>query len=427
MSCFFPPIGGGGVQRIVKLLRYLPRDRWVAEVLVLSPPPADATDPELLDELPPDLVVHRVPSPLPTSLPAQANKQARGARPDRLYRIARTAAGLVLVPDIYLPWALAARRPVSSLLRSDRFDVVVSTSPPDSAHVATRAAVADARLPWVADFRDPWTRRIHFRPPTPLHRAIDRHLEARVVRGCDAMVMVTEAMRTDFARRYPPHAGKMRTITNGFDPADYPAAAAERGAASGAPLRLLHTGTLTLRRNIAPLASVLDRLRSDFPDLASVVRVDSIGGRDAINDRILRARSLEDLVTFHPTQPHREIVRRQREADALLLVDAGGEGNNLTLPGKLFEYLGARRPVFALASPEATGKVLRETGAGICFAPEDVEGATSALKRWIGAFHDGSFRWQGREEALEPYTRPRIATEFAAVLEQVTEASLGSA
>jgi len=416
-------MGGGGVQRIVKLLRYLPRERWSTEVLAMAPRPGEERDLEGARQLPEGLVVHRVASPLPTSPPGRTRRGSSAARPDRLYHLARTAAGLLCTPDVYLPWSLRARRKLATLLGSGRFDVVVSTSPPDSAHLAVAAAARRRRVPWVADFRDPWTRRIHFQPPTAAHRALDSALEARVIGAADAVVLVTEPMRSDFGARYPARAARMHTITNGFDPADYPGAL-DRDQIDHEPrLRLLHTGTLTLRRNAGALVEMLEGLRSQRGDLERALQIDCIGGRDAINDRLVRAAGLQGVIRFHPTQSHAAIVRRQRRAPALLLLDAGGAGSELTLPGKLFEYLGARRPVFALASVEGTGGVLRQTRAGVCFAPHDTEAAAAALGDWIDAQRSAPLPWRGDERALERYHRPRLAEHFAHLLDGVSRES----
>lgn len=419
VSCFFPPIGGGGVQRMVKLLRYLDPGRWQVDVLAMDPGESWVTDASLLAQIPASVRVHRVPSPLPTSLPATRAAREQGSRPDRLYNHARRLVGWFSPPDVYLPWALRARLRLRQLLASGSFDALVSTSPPDSAHLVVGRLARRHGLPWLVDFRDPWTQRLHYQPPTRLHRRLECRMERIVVEGADALVMVTEPMRRDFARRHPSCAAKMRTLTNGFDPADYPPSIPELDG--GGPLRLVHTGTLTLRRNVVPLVETLGHLRKLRPGLVEHLRVDLIGSRDELNERLVREARLGDLVRFHAGLQHKAVIDAQRHAPALLLLDAAGPGSELTLPGKLFEYFGAQRPIFALASPEGSGRLLAETGTGVCFGPGEYAQAAHTLDAWISAWQAGRLRWLGNEEAIAPYRRTAIAARFAEILETLID------
>lgn len=417
VSCFFPPLGGGGVQRALKLVRYLPRFGWTPEVLAAESGGGWLRDPALLDELPASLPVHRVGASLGTRaidrVRAASHTAESGARPDHLFNLARLASGWVMIPDSYMPWARRARRRARALLATGRFDAVVTTSPPESAHFVV-LPLRD-RPPWLADFRDPWTQRLHFQPPTRVHRRLDAELEAKVVTGADHIVLVTDPMHDDFARRYPSRAAHMHTITNGFDPADFPGPDPSIDAAR--PLRLLHTGTLTLRRTVAPLVQTVERLRRRHPQLEDDLQIELLGGRDANNDRMIQSARLERVITTSPGLGHGQVVVRQRRAQALLLIDAGGPGSELTLPGKLFEYLGARRPIFAFGSHDGVGRILRETGAGVCFGPDETGAAADELGRWIADARAGRRRELGASASVDRYSRVAVAEHFAAALD----------
>jgi hypothetical protein len=184
---FFPPLGGAGVQRVVKLAKYLPSLGWEPTIVTVRARDYWMLDASLQHDLGSGVRIARTRSLTGLSLlqllAPRAAGRTRGARPS-MRRIAglRRLAAWTLLPDSYVGWVPFALRAGARLLRAQRYDMLMTTSSPDSAHLIGRGLARRFGVPWVADFRDPWTQRLSFAPPTAWHRARHRALERGVLR-----------------------------------------------------------------------------------------------------------------------------------------------------------------------------------------------------------------------------------------------------
>jgi glycosyltransferase involved in cell wall biosynthesis len=316
----------------------------------------------------------------------------------------------VLVPDVtvaaWIPSALLAARRV---LRAGRIDCLITTSPPASAHLVG-LALGRARPAWVADFRDGWTFEPD-RPPfrTSAQRAVDAWLEARVVRGADRVIAATAPIAEDLARRFGVRA---RHVTNGWDPDRVSATASRDEGERPDRVTLVHTGRLTgpAGRDPRPLFEGLRVMLAHRPDLRDRVRLVLAGGMYADDYELIRATGIADVVDARGHVAPDEATALQRQADALVLVTSPG-GSETT--GKLFEYLGADRPILALAGDNGAARIVRETRAGVVVAPDD----TSALAEALLAAAERRLPYEPRREVVERYFFPAPATLVAAEIE----------
>jgi glycosyltransferase involved in cell wall biosynthesis len=315
----------------------------------------------------------------------------------------------VLVPDGHLaswvPFATAAAR---RLLRSRRYDAVVTTTPYESAHLVGLACSRSAA--WVADFRDGWVFDSHREPfVTGAQRALDRSLERRVARTADAVTAATRPIAEDFRDRLGVDAVH---VPNGWDPAwDAEVQRAEPPALEGDRLNLVYTGTLSGGWGRSPRALLRAlRVLSDEPEVAGRLRL-VIAGRQTESDE----RDLRELAS--PLVRHVGVLSRpaaralQRRADGLVLITSR---NRSEATGKLFEYLGAGRPVLALAEGNEAERIVRETAAGITVAPDD-EHAIAATLREVAA---GSLQRAYAPRGLEEYIYPGPALKVEQVIER---------
>jgi glycosyltransferase involved in cell wall biosynthesis len=427
------------VQRTTKFLKYLGRLGWTAAVITAEPE-YWILDTSLAGDIPPGTRVERTRSltaytllqyvfgtrraqPAPLKEDAQPAATAAGRRPSGAFRTLKTLSDLVLVPDQYIGWVPFALARARRVLREERPDILYTTSSPDSAHLIGRRLARETGLPWVADFRDPWTDRTSYAPPTPLHDRWQRSLEHAVLREATRVLTTTSSTRDDFLAKYPDlDAAKFHAITNGFDEEDFALAradAATRRAArpSDAPLTLLHTGKLADHRTAGALFEALADLRRSDPPTAECIRVTQLGPRDSANEAFVPRLGLTGLVEFADSVPYAEAIRRQATADVLLLVESVGKRSEIVIPGKLFEYLGAGRPVLALcAEGSEIARVVRETGAGWVEPPTDVARLRARLVALVAARRDGTLDRDVSAERVARYTRRATAEELDAVL-----------
>jgi glycosyltransferase involved in cell wall biosynthesis len=384
VTMYFPPGGGGGVQRPLKFAAHLPALGIETHVLAPDDPKWLYSDPGLAP--PTQAWVHRARylGPRTHSL-AQELHGRQGL--DRLTQQARAFSRRLLVPDENVSWNLTAIPAAVRIARAEGIDVVLTTSPPNSVHLIGAAVKRMTGARWVADLRDSIVAHPHRRAESAAVRAkekVSASVARLVARRTDAIVCASETIAEETRRLDP--VGYLTTIQNGADFDDFSGLEYRRGDR----FRITHTGSFFGRRNPRPFLIAL--AESGLDDV--VARF--VGGFPAGDREWAEARGLGARLELHPYVPRRESLALQRDSDALLLLipEAGGRGRGV-LSGKVFEYLAAERPILAAVPIDgAAAELIRETGAGVVAGPDDVPALTAALadlhSRWKAGALDGT-------------------------------------
>ena len=369
MTLFFPPTGGGGVQRPLKFAGHLAQLGFETYVVA----PDDSKRPERDDSLPlpPQVRVLRARNFSPaTRLLGVELYGASGLQ--RLAVHARFGVRRALAPDPSVVWILTALPVVLRLIRNARIDVVLTTSPPPSVNLIGAAAKRLTGVRWVADVRDS----IAFNP----HRRWDVRGEPAVARlvatYADAVVAASQGIAAEM--KTLGGGEKVEVIESGCDFEEFAGHSYRRGDC----LRITHTGNFLGRRDPRPF---LDALASTSPDVVARF-VGNFRQRDLDYAHALGLGDRLELISF---VSRHDALALQRDSDVLLLLvpEADGRGRSV-LTGKLFEYLAARRPILAAVPRDGEAAALiRRAGAGVVVAPDDVEGLAAAVRglrdRWL--------------------------------------------
>ncbi|MEP7028555.1 MAG: glycosyltransferase, partial [Candidatus Eisenbacteria bacterium] len=367
VSHFFPPHGGGGVHRALAWARHLPAFGWNVTVLAAGPSGHGVRDESLLALVPADTEVLRVDA---WSRVAPLRAQPSGGSGGALRSLAR----FLLVPDSYRAWAGPAIRTGRERLAHGDIDLVLSTSPPETAHQVGAALARGSRVPWVADFRDPWVGLHYRRPATPFHAWLHRAMERRVLERADRVLCASRAHEQQARETLgPASAGRVVFLPNGIE-TDLPPAPTEP---AGIRPRVVATGSLSEMPALHSFLDALARRLEREPALADAIELVLAGPHDAgVAESVRRAR-LERAVTLTGPLPHAEARALQRSAAALLFARNEGPGYRAMVPGKLYEYLDARRPLVAMVDGGDAAELAREAGARV-FAPDEGEAALDA-------------------------------------------------
>jgi glycosyltransferase involved in cell wall biosynthesis len=410
VSFYFPPAGGGGVQRVLKLCRDL-ADLDI-QVDVLAPDdPRFSADPELVSAIPAGTTVHRAPyrgssGETPTARLARTD----GVAP-RLALHARLAGRRLLLPDPEVAWLPDAVRVGLRVIREREIDVVLTTSPPSSAHLIGAALHRRTGVRFVADLRDSWLANPHRRyerRSVRAKRAVEERIARRVLGQADAITAVTPFIAREgaaLARSGTP----VTVVPNGCDFDDFAGLSYTRGER----LVVLHAGSFFGQRSPRPFLEAVAALG----DPRVVARF--LGDLRPADREWALDLGLGDRLEIDGFRPHRETLAAMKAADVLLLLvpRAGGRGLSV-LSGKVYEYLASERPVLALVPPEgAAAALLRETGAAWIADPDDPDAILAGLRAARDAWVDGSLP----ERTLDPVWRERLdrrthAVEMARVL-----------
>jgi glycosyltransferase involved in cell wall biosynthesis len=410
VTFYFPPAGGGGVQRPLKFATHLPALGVETHVLAPDDPRWIHVDAE---QLPPTRAwVHRVRYVGPRGRrPAEELHGSRGLQ--RATRQLQLLGRRLLVPDENATFALTGVPAAVRLVREHGIDVVLTTSPPNSIHLIGAAVQAATGVRWVADLRDSLTANPHRRYESRAVRLKESGAAAvarAVARRADAIVTVSDAVAEE-ARALNPK-GEVATIANGCDFDDF--SGLEYRPSDR--FRITHTGTFFGKRDPRPFLTALRESGID-----ALVRF--VGGFRSADREWAKAQGLAHMIEVHDHVPRRRALELQRDSEVLLLLipDAGGRGKGV-LSGKVFEYLAAERPIIAAVPPEGeAAKLIRDTATGVVAAPDDVATLRVALEGLYARWQAG--RLQGTPlstEQRDRLSRRARTEELAELLWRVT-------
>ena len=393
ISYYWPPTGGSGVQRWVKFAKYLPSEGWQPVIYTPQNPEQLAVDESLTAEIPTEAEIIKTRIVEPYEIYKKLlrksghSKEAVEVNPVNaqnksfLQKAAMWVRGNFFRPDPRCLWIGPSVRFLKKYLQEHPVDLIVSTGPPQSMHLIGRRLAKETGLPWIADFRDPWTKIFYFKHLSMM-RATERwheKMEKKVLDEASVVVAVSPLVQQEFQQMTQT---PVELITNGFDECDF---ADERNReAEGGPDRefcITHTGLFAADGNPTVLWDVLAEKCVLDEDFRKALKIKLIGKTDDSILTALREAGLERVVEDMGYQPHAVAVDEQRKASLLILPLRKEPEYKAVLPGKLFEYLASWRPVLGIGQPDgAMSIILNTTKTGLVLDWED--------KRSIARFID---------------------------------------
>lgn len=435
IAYYFPPLGGGGVQRPLQWARHLPPQGWLPTVLTVETGYWSSRDESGLARIPSDVEVVRTPFISAVTLRERARKllpgrhdtwQARAqpageqAAPTLRSRMVEAVKPLWQTPDEFFGWYPFAVREAKKLLEARRFDAVITTAPPFTCHWIGRRLRKDGGPPWVCDFRDAWTRMPEYPHTNPVQLAIERRMERAVLKCADRILTTTEPTAADFAEIYPPIGARTHVLPNGYDP-DLFDFSKPSPYTKGDKLRFVFSGTQLLGQSIERFLAALGGWVIKHPDASPQVELVYAGPE---GDRVKQAAErtgTSELVSSLGYLPHREVVQLQQSADVLLYLGYSPEACSSVVPGKLYEYLAARRPLLALTHPGPSAQRIERARAGWVVDPESEEMLHRTLDEIRQRWREGTLTCEGDLGWIERhFSRKRQSEQLAAILNELS-------
>jgi glycosyltransferase involved in cell wall biosynthesis len=421
VSYTFPPVGGAGVQRLTKWLKYLPRHGWDSSVLTVDNPSVPVSDASLGPDVPIATRVIRARTLEPSySLKlAVAGGGEGGARPSRWQAAFRATAGVLLQPDPQALWAPGAVRAGRRLLSEVPHDVVVATGPPFSSFVVGFRLAKAARLPLVLDFRDEWdlsSRYSENRPKDPVSRFLQARMQSHLLSRAQIVLATTQRSAAHLADkcRLAGSAARTTCIYNGYDADDFQPKATRPMVQDR--FRLAYVGTLWALTDVAPLIEGLRLFADRSPQLAATLEVVFAGRRTEAQSAVLATAAGHPFkVTLLDYVDHVSAVEVMKASDALCLLLSDVPGAERVVPAKLFEYMAARRPIVAIAPPGEARDLLEGHPAVYGCKPSEPSAIAVSIARVVEATHAGqSVDWRAWNP--ERFSRARLTAELAETL-----------
>lgn len=422
----FPPAAHAGVPRVLKFTKYLPHYGWHPVVLTAWGGFRQVDDYESLTEVRGATLYHAPALELGsirrwfasnrtrTGMSSATSAPGTDSDPPGFARTAETLKRLLLRPDPWVLWNVSAVQTAVFILRRHALSALFVTIPPHSLALLACILKRLSGLPLVVDYRDPWTLPDWYPwENTPFNNALERYL----VGAADRLVYATETMREGYQRKYPSFARKMVTITNGFDPDDFTEIASPR---ESQPFTVTHTGVFyprsipeSARRDPRVFLKAVRRVVDDQGLAPEALRIRFVGPVAPYVVSMIRSLGLEPWVELTGALPRHHALQAQLESDVLLLLAAPAARS--VVPGKLFEYLGANKPILYCGPTDCEGAdIVRTTARGVVCDGREVSAIAAALKRLV----QGEFHFAEGDE-LERYDRRHLTGRLARVLNSV--------
>ena len=353
ITYYWPPTGGSGVQRWVKFAKYLPQYGWQPVIYTPENPEQLAVDHTLEADIPAEAEVIKTHITEPYDLykkflrKSGHSKEAVEVNPVNaqkksfLQKAAMWVRGNFFLPDPRCMWIGPSVRYLKAYLKDHPVDLIVSTGPPQSMHIIGRRLSRATGLPWIADFRDPWTKIFYFKhlSMTKFTERWHKRMEKRVLDDATRVVAVSPLVQQEFqAMTQTP----VELITNGYDECDFPKGPCTEAYGCTAEnmekdFVVTHTGLFAADGNPTVLWNVLSEKCRKDEDFRKLLKIRLIGKTDEQIISSIKAAGLEGNLEDMGYQPHSKAIEQQRNASLLILPLRKEPEYKAVLPGKLFE------------------------------------------------------------------------------------------
>jgi len=423
ITYYWPPSGGGGVMRWLKMSKFLPELGWQPVIYTPENPDPSVTDESLLKEIHPEIIEIKTPIWEPYDFYRKLTGKKSGTKFKSGYiseasggdwksRLSVFIRGNFLIPDPRKFWIKPSIKYLATYLRENPVDLIISTGPPHSMHLIALGLKEKFDVPWIADFRDPWTD-IDFYAKLRLTKWADKihhKLELKVLTKADHVVTVSPGCAADLGKIIN---RKIEVIYNGYDPLDYQFTKPEQSKT----FTISHFGAFNKDRNPASLWATIKEISETNPEFRKLLRIQLIGQTDdsIVND--IRKNNLTENLVLIEHLAHQEGLVQLSKSQVLLLPLNDAPNVKGILPGKMFEYMALQRPILALGPTDADyAKILKETNSGVPLGFDDVPGIKNALQNYFQLFKENKLAVESG--TYEKYSRKNLAKQFVNLLEK---------
>jgi len=419
ISYYWPPSGGSGVQRWVKMCKYLSSFGWQSVVYTPSNPALTSIDTTLAEDVPADVEIITCPIVEPGQFAKKTTSAQvtpiNGQKKSIKQKVMMWARGNFFIPDPRIMWLRPSISFLKEYLEGHPVDAIVSTGPPHSMHLIARRIAREFSIPWVADFRDPWTKMFYFKHLELTSWAERKHqsLEKQVLDECSTVVAVSPFVAAEFMEMT---TTPVALITNGYDEDDFDAAATPDYSG----FTLLHAGLFASDGNPEVMWRALKTALDNNSSVADDFTLELCGKTDqAIIDSI-KAAGLGRYLKNDGYLDHREVVKKMQSAASLMLPLRKEPEYKATLPGKLFEYLASRRPIIGVGQKDgAMAAIIAKTAAGDVFDWNDEEQMVRWFTEKFRLFEEGKL--ENNKSDISEYSRKCLAGAYAVLLDSLVD------
>lgn len=418
ITYYWPPAGGPGVQRWLKMVKYLPE--FDIEPIVYCPqnPSYPIVDESLLKEIPKQIKVIKQPIKEPYRFAnLLSNKSATtissGIIPKKkkqtlIQRLLLYVRGNFFIPDARKSWVKPSVVFLSDYIKTHNIETIITTGPPHSLHLIGMALKQQLKVKWLADFRDPWTTIGYHKQLKLTSSSAEKHrqLESNVLQSADGIIVTSENTKTEFATKTNT---PIKVITNGYDSHHLHRPEKDK------QFTVAHIGSLLSERNPKQLWQALRELCDENDDFRSAFRLKLIG---VVSEEVLHTLAdfqLDQYIDNLGYRSHDDAIIEQMASRILLQIEIDSEDTKAIIPGKLFEYMASETPIIAVGpNGSDVERILRATNTGHYFGYHDKDKIKSQFLLYFQAYKSNTLSVQAI--GLQQYSRKSLAKSLSELL-----------
>ncbi|NND78374.1 MAG: glycosyltransferase family 4 protein [Maribacter sp.] len=417
ITYYWPPAGGPGVQRWLKFVKYLPDFDITPIVYVPENPSYPIVDASFDSDIPKEVTIYKYP----VKEPYRLAKLISGKHAKRISSgiikaknqsfIEKTmlwVRGNFFIPDARIHWVKPSVKFLSGIIEKEKIDTIITTGPPHSVHLIGYHLQKKGKFKWIADFRDPWTSIGYHKALKLSRKAKQKHkeLERLVLTTADHLVVTSPTTKKEFQgiSKMP-----IALITNGYD-SEY-----IDDRTKTEEFTFSHIGSLLSERNPTVLWDVLAQLRKEHESFRQYFKLRLAG---VVSEDVLKSineSGLENCTELLGYVSHKRALQLQQESQVLLLVEIDSPETKGILPGKLYEYMAAKRPILAIGPKNwDASKIITETNTGVTFDYTSKTDLKNVILNWFAAYQKGNLKTDSK--GVEKYSRRALTKELSKLI-----------
>lgn len=421
ITYYWPPAGGAGVQRVLKFAKYLPQFGWKPIILTVDNPDCPVIDESLLKDIPPECKVYKTKAIEPFEIYKKLTGKEKSYKiPSDVItkstnlslteKISKWIRINLFIPDAKIGWKYFAVKEGLKVIRKEKVDLIFATSPPHTVQLIAKKLAKFTKLKWIADFRDPWMEILHYQNINRncITKTIDENLEKRVLQKANSIITISE----DIVNLFKSKVGEKKyfVIANGFDESDFQTVKKDKSDI----FTIAYTGIINKTRVPYVFLSALRKIIND--EKISNIRF-IIAGKtciEFINE--VKKLEIENYVEEKGFLPHHASTYILQNSDVLLLVIDDVPKNSGFLTGKIFEYLGTKKPIFAIGPVNGNAnEIIKKSDCGKMLDYKDEEGAYNLLKEMYNNWLKNSFNYKFD---VEEYSRKNLTKKLSQIFDE---------
>ena len=420
ITYYWPPVGGSGVQRWLKMSRYLRNRGWDPIVYTPENPSFGILDYSLSREVPEDMEVIKLPIWEPYQLfsklkgkkgPLNASDVKIKKNKSWLDKSLLWIRGNFFVPDPRVFWVKPSVKFLPDIIRANKIEAIITTGPPHSLHLIGLKLKRMMEISWIADFRDPWTQWDLYEEFKMLPMIRKRHskLEKKVLKQADKVLTINRYYQEQFRKI---GGREVEVITNGYDEADFRNYTYRRND----HFTIRHIGIVDEMRDPTPFIKALEQFLREHEEVEmEVIFTGNVA--QSFKEMVADLPEVDRVVRFEEYQPHSEIINKYETTEVLLLVlttSAHAAGNTT---GKIYEYLASGARILAIGPVKGeVAEILDETKGGEIIDPDDLKGIKQLIEKYFQEYKNNI---RPAVSNVENYSRRAQAYQVSKILNQI--------